>query len=167
MKRCGFAVASFILFLTVSAAAQEARNEFSAQGTGLFTKDSTNNGITRSATDTGGFLIGYRYHINRWLATEANYGFDRNTQKYFAVGGFSGVQSDIHQTTAALVVNIPAKFFGLKPYVLGGSGALTFHPTGNAGGFVPGADTQAKAVILYGGGADFGSNPAPSPESRI
>ena len=156
MKRCGFLVASFILFLTVSAVAQEASSEVSVQGTGFFTKDSSNNGITRSATDTGGFLIGYRYHFNNWLAAEANYGFDRDTQKYFSAGGSSRVQSDIHQTTAALVVNIPARFFGLKPYVLGGSGALTFHPTGKAGGFVPGADTQAKAVILYGGGADFG-----------
>lgn len=156
MKQYGFLVAWFILFLTVSAVAQEARNEISAQGTGFFTKDSSNNGITRSATDTGGFLVGYRYHINKWLAAEANYGFDRNTQKYFSADGFSRVQSDIHATTADLVVNVPVNFFGLRPYVLGGSGALTFHPTGNAGGFAPGADTQAKAVVLYGGGADFG-----------
>jgi hypothetical protein len=53
-------------------------------------------------------------------------------------------------------MNVPVKFFGLTGYVLGGSGALTFHPTGNAGGAVPGADAQAKAVILYGGGADSG-----------
>jgi len=156
MKRHGFMVAASILFVTVSALAQEVRNEVSAQGTGFFTKDSTNNGITRSTTNTGGFLVGYRYHFNKWLAAEANYGFDRNTQKYFSSGGFSRVQSDIHTTTADLVVNLPVRFYGLRPYVLGGSGALTFHPTGNAGGAVPGADTQAKAVILYGGGADFG-----------
>ena len=155
MKRCGFVVAVSILFLTVSALAQEVRNEVSAQGTGFFTKDSTNNGITRSANDTGGFLVGYRYHVNRWLAAEANYGFDRDTQKSFSTAGFSRVQSDIHAATADLVISVPVKFFGLRPYVLGGSGALTFHPTGNAGGSVPGADTQAKAVILYGGGADF------------
>ena len=154
MKRCVFVVAASILLLTISTLAQEVRNEVSAQGTGFFTKDSSNNGITRSATDTGGFLVGYRYHFNKWLAAEANYGFDRNTQKYFSTG--SRVQSDIHTTTADLGVNLPVRFFGLRPYVLGGSGALTFHPTGNGSGAVPGADTQAKAVILYGGGADFG-----------
>ena len=156
MKQCGFVVAASILLLTVSAFAQEVRNEVSAQGTGFFTKDSSNDGIRQSSTNTGGFLLGYRYHFNKWLAAEANYGFDRNTQKYFLTSGFSRVQSDIHTTTADLVVNVPVKFFGLRPYVLGGSGALTFHPTGNEGGAVPGADTQAKAVILYGGGADFG-----------
>jgi hypothetical protein len=130
MKRYGFMVAASILFVTVSALAQEVRNEVSAQGTGFFTKDSTNNGITRSTTDNGGFLVGYRYHFNKWLAAEANYGFDRDTQKYFSSGGFSRVQSDIHATTADLVVNLPVRFYGLRPYVLGGSGALTFHPTG-------------------------------------
>ena len=127
MKRFGFVVAASILLVTVSALAQEVRNEVSAQGTGFFTKDSTSNGITRSTTDTGGFLVGYRYHFNKWLAAEANYGFDRNTQKYFSSGGFSRVQSDIHT----------------RPYVLGGSGAITFHPTGNVGGVVPGRNTSS------------------------
>ena len=149
-------VATSILFVSVSGLAQEVRNEVSAQGTGFFTKDSTNNGIARSTTDTGGFLVGYRYHFNKWLAAEANYGFDQDTQRYFSSGGFSRVQSDIHTATADLVVNLPVRFYGFRPYVLGGSGALTFHPTGNSAGAVPGADTQAKAVILYGGGADFG-----------
>src|SRR5215831_3466341 len=139
MKRYGFVIASSILLVTVSALAQEVRNEVSAQGTGFFTKDSTNNGITRSATDTGGFLVGYRYHFSKWLAAEANYGFNRNTEKYFSSDGFSRVQSDIHATTADLVVSLPVRFYGLRLYVLGGSGALTFHPTGNAGGVVAGA----------------------------
>lgn len=156
MKRCLIAVAASILLLANFAVGQEQRNEVSAQGTGFFTKDSSGDGSTRSTTDTGGFLVGYRYHINKWFSAEANYGFDRNTQKYFSSAAFSRVQSDVHATTADLVVNLPIKFFGLSPYVLGGSGALVFHPTGNSGGFVPGADTQAKAVILYGGGADFG-----------
>ena len=30
-----------------------------------------------------------------------------------------------------------------------------FHPTGNAGGFVSGADTQAKGAFLYGGGINY------------
>lgn len=154
MKRCLFAVTASILLLAMSAVAQEVRNEISAQGTGFFTKDSSGDGVTRSATDTGGFLVGYRYHFNNWLSAEANYGFDRNTQKYFSTGGLSRVQSDIHTTTADLVVNLPLTFYKFHPYVLGGSGALTFHPTGN-GAPVPGADTQAKAVILYGGGADY------------
>jgi opacity protein-like surface antigen len=43
----------------------------------------------------------------------------------------------------------------LNPYVLGGGGSLIFHPTGNAGGFVSGAGTQAKGAFLYGGGVNY------------
>jgi hypothetical protein len=31
-------------------------------------------------------MIGYRYNINRWLAAEANYRYDRNAQIYFGSG---------------------------------------------------------------------------------
>ena len=50
--------------------AQETRSEISIQGTGFFTKDSEGNGIQDHVTNTGGFLIGYRYNINRWLAIQ-------------------------------------------------------------------------------------------------
>jgi opacity protein-like surface antigen len=39
--------------------------------------------------------------------------------------------------------------------VLAGAGALVFDPTGNAGGFVSGAQSQAKATFVCGGGADY------------
>jgi opacity protein-like surface antigen len=125
------------------------------KGTGFFTKDSNGQGVSRTTTDTGGFLVGYRYHINRWLSAEANYGFDRNTQKYFSIGGFSRIQSDVNTATADLVVNLPFTIRRVNPYVLGGGGSLVFHPTGNAGGFVPGADTQAKGTFVYGGGVNY------------
>ena len=112
-------------------------------------------GISRTTTNTGGFLVGYRYHFNRWLSGEANYGYDRNTQRYFSTGGLSRVQSDVHTATAAAVVNLPFRISRLNPYVLGGGGSLVFHPTGNAGGFVSGADTQAKGAFLYGGGVNY------------
>src|SRR6185436_10399336 len=38
------------------------------------------------------------------------------------------------------------------------AGALTFSPTSNLGGIVPGSDTQAKATFVYGGGADYDIN---------
>jgi opacity protein-like surface antigen len=39
--------------------------------------------------------------------------------------------------------------------VLAGVGALVFDPTGNAGGFLSGAQSQARAAFVYGGGADY------------
>jgi opacity protein-like surface antigen len=155
MRRTAIILAGFIILLTLGATAQENRSEISVQGTGFFTQDTNGQGISRTTTETGGFLVGYRYHFNRWLSGEANYGYDRDMQKYFSTGGLARVQSDVHTATAAAVVNLPFRIARLNPYVLGGGGSLVFHPTGNAGGFVSGADTQAKGAFLYGGGVNY------------
>src|SRR6202048_2520830 len=83
MRRTAIMLAGFVVLLTLGATAQENRSEISLQGTGFFTRDTSGQGISRTTSDTGGFMAGYRYHINRWLAAEADYGFDRNTQKTF------------------------------------------------------------------------------------
>jgi len=75
-------LSALVLMFSMGAVAQEDRHEISVQGTGFFTKDSSNNGIKQHATDSGGFLIGYRYHLNRWLAAETAYGYARNTQQF-------------------------------------------------------------------------------------
>ncbi len=155
MRRTAIMFAGFIILLTVGATAQENRSEISLQGTGFFTKDSDGQGIARTTTNTGGFLIGYRYHVKRWLSAEANYGFDRNTQRYFSGGGLARVQSDVHAATADVVVSLPFAVSKFTPYVLGGGGSMIFHPTGNAGGFVAGADTQARGTFLYGAGVNY------------
>jgi opacity protein-like surface antigen len=148
------------------------KHEASAQGTGFFTKDTTGNGRTQRSTETGGFLLGYRYHFNRWLAAEVNYGRVRNTERTFStipgvtippifgpgprvINTTSAVQADIHEATAAAVVTLPFNPLRLHPYVLAGAGALTFVPTQNLGAFVPGAGNQAKATFVYGGGVDY------------
>jgi opacity protein-like surface antigen len=61
----------------------------------------------------------------------------------------------VHAATADVVVGLPFTISRFSPYVLGGGGSLVFHPTGNAGGFVSGADTQAKGAFLYGGGVNY------------
>ena len=155
MRRIAIMLASFVMLVALGATAQESRSEISVQGTGFFTQDTSGQGVSRISTDTGGFLVGYRYHFNRWLSGEANYGYDRDTQRYFSTGGFSRIQSDVNTATAAAVISLPFRISRLSPYVLGGGGSLIFHPTGNAGGFVPGADTQAKGTFLYGGGFNY------------
>ena len=131
------AVVAAILGILVTASGamgQEGRwQEIGVQGTGFLTKDSSGNGINQHATDTGGFLLSYRYHFNRWLAADASYGYARNTQENFTSSSPLSVQANVHQTT----------------------GALVFDPTGNGGGFVSGAQSQAKAAFVYGGGADY------------
>ncbi len=146
-------VVTIWLLTATAAVAQESRSEISVQGTGFFTKDSTGQGIRQKATDTGGFLVGYRYNLNRWLAAETNYGFARNTQEYSSLGS-SGIQSDVHQFTGGLVFKLPHPgLFRVNPYLLAGGGALLFNPRDNS--LVAGAETQARGAFVYGGGADF------------
>ena len=146
-----------VLLLASTARAQDfSRSEVSVQGTGFFTKDSQQNGtLQQHSTDTGGVLATYRYHFNSWLAAEASYGYQRNTQQNFTPGGEFGIQANVHEATGALVVNLPFSILRLKPYVLAGAGALVFDPTVNQGDFVPGAQEQARPAFVYGGGVDY------------
>jgi len=145
-----------ILLTASEAMAQEGHwQEIGVQGTGFFTKDSSGNGINQHATDTGGFLLSYRYHFNRRLAADASYAYARNAQENFTSSGPLSVQANVHQATGALVVTVPRRILKLHPYALAGAGALVFDPTGNVGGFVSGAQSQTKAAFVYGGGADY------------
>jgi outer membrane immunogenic protein len=146
-------VVGILAFVSITAVAQENRSEISVQGTGFFTKDTAGDGTVERASETGGFLLGYRYNFNRWLAAEANYGYDRNTQFYFG-GTAASIQSNIHQITGAAVVKLP-NFARLEPYALAGAGALVFDPTGNSGGSFAGARSETKATFVYGVGAQY------------
>src|SRR5437867_5254445 len=123
-------VAGLLLFTSAALAQVEERHEISVQGTGFFTKDSRGNGISQHSTDTGGLLVGYRFHFNRWLAADASYGHVRNTVQNVTFAGPLNLQSNIHQATGAVVVTFPRRVAGLRPYALAGAGALHFDPTG-------------------------------------
>ena len=140
---------------SMAAMAQEIRSEVSVQGTGIFTKESNSQGVRESATDTGGVLAGYRYHINRWLSAEAVYGWNRNTQEFTSAAGSGRVEADVHQATGGFVLNVPVpRKFKVHPYVLAEGGALVFHPT-LASGTIPGVSQQAVGTFVYGGGFDY------------
>ena len=146
-----------VLLLASSAKAQEGfmRHEVSVQGTGFFTQDSVQNGTQQHSTNTGGLLVNYRFYFNGWLAAEASYGYDRLTQQNFTPSGSFGIQSNVHQATGALVVDLPVYVARMRPYLLAGAGALVFDPTRKTGGFVSGAERQAKPAFVYGGGVDY------------
>jgi hypothetical protein len=152
MRKDAVIALAFIFLLAIAARAQESRSEVSAQATGFFTKDSSGQGVSRTATNTGGLMVGYRYHINRWLSAEGNYGFHRDTQEYFSNFSESRVKSDVHSATAGLV-KLPLRISKFSPYALGGGGGMIFQPTGNSNGF--GAGTKVKGAFLYGVGIDY------------
>jgi len=156
MRKFAGMVAGVALLLGSAAFGQESRSEISAQGIGLFTKDTTGRGATQSATETGGFLVGYRYHFNRWLAAEGVYGYGRNTQQFFGPESLSRIQANVHQATGGFVFSLPTPArFRFSPYVLAEGGALVFDPTSSSFGSAAGAQKQTVGVFSYGAGADF------------
>src|SRR5580704_11174676 len=123
-----------VVTLAVGSVAQEGRSEVSLEGSGFYTKVSSGQGTTQRSTDTGGLTLGYRYHFNRWLAAEGNYGFDRNTQEYFGGFGESRVQANVHAVTGDVVLKLPLPIRRISTYALAGGGGLIFDPRGNSGG---------------------------------
>jgi len=104
-----YAVAFIFLFIAVGFA-QDYKSEFSVQGTANLQRESTNNftaiDIPYNATKSGGILIGYRYHLNSWFALQGDYGYTRDTQKYFDNGEID-IQANIHQLTGEAVITAP------------------------------------------------------------
>ena len=120
------------------------KSEASVQALGSFVKQTTQDGIDQSATNSAGVLATYRYYFTRHHGVEANYSWTSNTQTYT---GF-GANTNSHEISAAYVFRMPVKRW--SPFVLAGAGALIFDPKNFAG-----ANTQTRAAFMYGAGADI------------
>jgi outer membrane immunogenic protein len=120
------------------------KSDVTVQGLGSFVKQTTQNGITQKATNTGGVLATYRFWFDRHSGVEANYAWTPNTEKYNQFG----IDDNSHEISAAYVFRMPMKRW--SPFVLAGAGALVFDPKNFAA-----ASTQTRAAFVYGGGADI------------
>src|SRR5258708_26685672 len=174
----GVGFGMLLLFTSTARADEDRKQEASAQGMGFFTTDSTGNGRTQKSTDTGGFLLSYRYHFNRWLGADVSYGRVRDTERtlttsiplplppIFGPGPrvlpiTLPVQSNIHEATAAAVVTVPTSG-RFRPYVLAGTGAFAFLPPPKTFCVLPGAGNRSQQAFGDRGGADSG-RPTPFP----
>jgi opacity protein-like surface antigen len=154
---------AFIFLFIASGFAQDYKSEFSVQGTANLPRESTNNStaidIPYDATKSGGFLIGYRYHLNSWFALQGNYGFTRDTQKAFdPFSGEEDIQAHVHQLTGEAVITAPSSS-RVRPYGLAGIGGVFFRPTDSPSNNFIGSSgrptNQTKPAFVYGGGVDF------------
>jgi opacity protein-like surface antigen len=153
--RSQIALAVFLVRVTAAMAQERQWHEVSVQAGGVFIADSDGNDVTRTTTNSGGFLANYRFHLNHWLAAEGNYGYNRNSHRHLTLSGPFAVQANAHQATGAVVVTLPFRSAWMEPYVLGGAGALVFDPRASDIGTIGGADQQARAAFVYGGGANI------------
>ena len=153
----------FFMFASSARADERSIQEVGVQGTGFFTKDSSSNLLTQHTTNSGGFLVSYRYHFNRWFAADVSYGWNRYAAKYFvsrilerAIG-----RSPVHGCR------------GCEPSSEQGRFNPMFSPTGALvlpdpmGATVPGAGTAC--YLCYGGGVnyDFTKHCRPHGVSRV
>ena len=151
---------AFIFLFMASGFAQDFKSEVNIQGTANVPKNSDNIDIPHEATKSGGFLIGYRYHLNPWFAVQGDYGYTRNTQKYFdPFFGETDIQANVHQLTGEAVITAPSRS-RVRPYALAGIGALFFRPTNSLNNSFVGVgnntgNNQTKPAFVYGGGVDF------------
>src|SRR5438552_13776895 len=150
-KSKGFAtvfLGATLAALPAFAQEEAGRSEVSVQAFGSFVKNTTQDGVPQSATNSGGVLANYRFFFSNSHGVEVNYGYSLNTQTYGLTSGPLGVKSNQHEVTASYVYRHAMRHF--TPFVEAGVGGLVFDPTDNLA-----ASTQARAAFVYGAGADF------------
>jgi opacity protein-like surface antigen len=140
---------SVLIILSLSCWAQEEpRHQLTLQGSGFLGKTTTSSGVQSEPTNSGGFLAGYRFNINNWIAAEVDYDFFSNSQRYATSSGNFRKQTYTHGITGAGVLKLPA-FHGINTFALAGGGAMVFHPRNSTG-----IESQSRGTFVYGGGAD-------------
>src|SRR5277367_7116520 len=148
--KIGLLVAVLAL-LSLPALAQNGNSEVSANFTGNFQKQANGMGVIDTATDSGGFVVNYRYHFNRWSAVEANYGNTLFSQVY---DSGTVTQARVQEATFAYLFT-----FGIErearfhPFLEAGTVALFFSPV--TAGSSDGVVSQNRGVFLYGAGAAY------------
>jgi outer membrane immunogenic protein len=125
----------------------ENRSEAAVSFFGAFVKNTNQNGVHQTSSDSGGVLASYRFFFTNHHGVEANYGYTRNTVSYDFGLGPRGTQANQHEITGAYTLRFPMA--RITPFVQAGVGGLFFAPTN-----IPGGE-QGRVAFLYGGGADF------------
>jgi opacity protein-like surface antigen len=124
------------------------RSEASVSFFGSFLKNTNQNGVRQSSSDSGGVLAGYRFFFTNHHGVEVNYGYSRNTVSYdFGAGPF-GTNTNQHEITGAYIFRLPMR--RVTPFAEAGFGGLIFSPRNFAGG-----NSQGRVAFLYGAGADI------------
>jgi opacity protein-like surface antigen len=124
------------------------KSEVSVEGFLPVVKSTTAYGVQETTSLSGGVLAGYRFFFGTHSGVEVSYGYSRSTQSYSIGTGPLGVASNSNEVFAAYLFRFQHKRW--SAYLLAGAGALLFDPRA-----VTGADAQARAGYLYGGGVDF------------
>ena len=154
-----------LFFFTSVLAAQENRFDFSVNAAGLFTNQSSGNGIVQTATDGGGGFGTIRLRFKPKHSFAFNYGRDKNSQIYNFIDDFH-IVTNISEYSFAYMFT-PFRKGRFEPFLLAGVGPLRFSPrstwvvlprlTGNIPDNIEinlHAAKQTEVAYLYGLGLD-------------
>lgn len=149
--------AGILLLSSLAAAAQDGRFTLSLNAAGLIHKQSQNEFVTLTSTDSVGFLGSIQYKFAPHSSFELSYGRSHNSEKYDQSPLLYRVKSDITEVSLAYVYTTTyhEKY---HPFLLAGAAALTFGPSDTLVNDVStplGAVRQTQPAILYGGGVDY------------
>lgn len=166
MVKTASAAVAIVFFLTSASLAMD-RFDGSVNGAGVFTTETSGNGVTHSATDGanifGTFRVRFRKSGHHSLIF--NYGRAKDSQIYQSTDDFH-VLSNVSEFTGAYMYSFSAKG-RFEPFFLAGGGGLRFSPdstwvffpdlpdgTHNRVQINVGAKTQSQLAFLYGLGVD-------------
>jgi len=165
LKQAGAVLAAVLFFASISLS-QDNHLDASANGAGVFTKQSEGNGVTQSATVGMNIFGTFRVRFRPKHSFVFNYGRAKNSQTYQAGDNFH-VLTTISEYSGAYVYS-PARKGRFEPFVLAGVAALRFSPRSTWVFFPPlpnnipnnvqvnlGAVKQTEAAFLYGVGVDY------------
>lgn len=164
LKQAG--VLAGLIFLTSIGFAQDGHFDFSLNAAGVFTKQSSGNGITQKATDGGGGFGTIRARFNPKHSFVFNYGRYKNSQVYQSIDNFH-ILANISEYSFAYMFT-PFQKGRFEPFVLAGVGALRLSPRSTWVFFPPltggipnniqinlNATKQTQLGYLYGLGVDY------------
>jgi hypothetical protein len=165
LKQVGAVLASLV-FLTSIGFAQDSRYDFSLNGAAVFTKQSSGNQITQTATDGGGGFGTIRLRFKPKHSFVFNYGRFKNSQIYQSIDNFH-VLTNISEYSFAYMFT-PFQKGRWEPFVLAGLGPLRFSPNSTWVFFPPlpgnipnniqvnlNASKQTELGYIYGLGVDY------------
>lgn len=105
------------------------------------TGSSNGNSLREDTSESVGGLASFRQNYKPWASYELNYGYTKFSEYYGK--GVVSITDDVHEFTAAYLVQAPKLFYGVLPFATMGTGVYVFDPVKGA------ASPQVLPVFLY------------------
>lgn len=118
-------------------------------GGAQFARATQANSVPLSTTNVPSGQVDFRFHVNDWTAIGVRYAIGFPVQSY---GNAFHVRARSQEFSFEYVVTVPTQG-GIRPFLEVGPGLINFTPQGSNN--TPGAQSEKKATLNFGGGLNF------------